>query len=98
MKKFMMGLHLTVACQSGAVEISGVAKTPGNPAAFVSFVLRSTARCYNQKQSKCSAAGEVLANVSYIDFSRSDLEVITLDALDSLSMLNVLKHMARSWT
>ena len=95
MKKFMMGLHLTVACQSGAVEISGVAKTPGNPAAFVQLCTAGDPTAFAllqaTKQSDCRAAGEVLANVSYIDFSRSDLEVITLDALDSLSNVERLE-------
>ncbi len=95
MKKYAIGLIFGFGCQSGMVEISGVAKAPGNPAVFVHLCEQDdpTATALQQatEKSDCKEAGTVLANVSYIDFNRSELNVITLDALDSLSNIERLE-------
>ena len=44
-----------------------------------------------QRSRTVIAAGDILANVAKIDFNRSELEVVTLDALDSLSNIERLE-------
>ena len=82
-------------CQSGQIELSGEAKTPGNPSKFVELCEKGdpTAKALFSatEVADCTTAGNVLANVSKIDFNRSELEVVTLDALDSLSNIERLE-------
>ena len=95
MKKIAIGLLFGCGCQSGMVEVSGVAKAPGNPAAFVHLCQKGdpTAKALQQATTKkdCIEAGNALANVSYIDFNRSELATIKLDALESLSNIERLE-------
>ena len=82
-------------CQSGQIELSGEAKTPGNPEKFVdcarkAILLRRLCSSATEV-ADCTAAGNVLANVAKIDFNRSELQVVTLDALDSLSNIERLE-------
>lgn len=95
MKKYAIGLIFGFGCQSGMVELSGVAKAPGNPTAFVKLCEQGdpTAKALQEatKHTDCTEAGKIVANVSYIDFNRSELNVITLDALESLSNVERLE-------
>ncbi len=89
------GLIFLLGCQSGQVELTGEAKAPGNPAKFVELCKAgdATAKAIQAATAKedCSEAGVVLSTVSKIDFNRSDLEVVKLDALDSLSNIERLE-------
>ena len=82
-------------CQPGQIELTGVAKTPGNPTKFVELCEKgdTTAMAIfeSTKATDCKSAGTVLANVSKIDFNQSELEVVTLDALESLSNIERLE-------
>ena len=84
-----------LGCQSGQIELSGDAKTPGNPAKFVALCQQgdptAEALLKATEVADCNAAGDILANVAKIDFNRSELAVVTLDALDSLSNIERLE-------
>ena len=88
----MIGL---LGCQPGQVELVGEAKAPGNPAKFLELCEKgdATAKAIFEatKAADCKGAGTVLANVSKIDFNQSELDTVTLDALDSLSNIERLE-------
>ena len=82
-------------CQSGQIELSGEAISPGNPAKFVELCEKGDATALALLKATevgdCKGAGEVLANVAKVDFNRSALEEVSLDALDSLSNIERLE-------
>ena len=94
-KSFSLVCISLLGCQSGQIELSGEAKAPGNPAKFIELCNQGEATAkalFEATQAQdCAAAGVVLANVSKIDFNRSSLTEIKLDALDSLSNLERLE-------
>lgn len=96
MKKSLIAAVIgSFGCQSGQIELSGEAKAPGNPAKFVELCNQGEATAkalLEATQAKdCAAAGTVLANVAKIDFNRSDLDVVSLESLDSLSNIERLE-------
>ena len=90
-----IGLVSFLGCQSGEVELSGEAKTPGNPAKFIELCSKGdeTAKAIMIATGApdCSNAGKVLSQVSKIDFNRTELEVVKFDALESLSNVERLE-------
>ena len=82
-------------CQPGQIELTGSAKAPGNPAKFVELCEKdeTTAKAIFEatKAADCSSAGTILANVAKVDFNQSELDVVTLDSLDSLSNIERLE-------
>lgn len=81
----------SLACTSSTIEISGVAKAPGNPNRFIQLCESNDATALALKEAiqgaSCQDAGSKVANVSTINFSPSKLQKVNLATLNSLSNL-----------
>jgi Leucine-rich repeat (LRR) protein len=90
-----IGLMSFLGCQSGGVELSGEAKTPGNPAKFIELCSKGeeTAKAIMVATgaTDCTSAGEIVKQISSIDFNHAELTVVKFDALDSLSNIERLE-------
>ena len=86
-----MYAEMFVGCSSGAIELSGEAKAPGNPARFVELCTAGDKTALALKeatgQNDCASAGKVLIQVSKVDFNRSGLEEVSLAPLELLTNL-----------
>lgn len=81
---------LFFACSSG-ISLEGKAIAPGNPKPFIQLCENGDETALEiketTKEDSCQAAGEVLANISRIDFNHSKTETVNLDVLRSLTNL-----------
>ncbi len=97
-----IGLLCLFGCQSGQVELSGEAKAPGNPAKFIELCENgdATAKAIFEatQTTDCASAGKVVSMVSKIDFNRTELQEVKLDALDSLSNIERLEAYGKGIT
>ena len=94
MKNIVVFLGL-VGCTSSQVNIYGEAKSPGDPSIFVTLCQQQdeTAVALQQatETADCAAAGDVLANVSVIDFNPSALKTINLRTVTMLTNIERLE-------
>ncbi len=94
MKK-LVGLFALLGCSSSQVNIYGEAKAPGDPSAFIALCLENEETAIALRTATgvadCTVAGEILANVSVIDFNQSSLKQVQLSSLTLLTNIERLE-------
>ena len=91
---------LFFACSTSSISLEGKAVAPGNPTSFMQLCEKEDPTALEIKEStgkgSCTEAGEIVANISHIDFNHSKTETINLEVLRSLNNLEKIGAYGRN--